>query len=65
MRVEHHEPDPQALARQKSDFTAEGAPFPCQQAPSAQDRADAGTPLRTKPHRDTLTLKRPSRARYP
>jgi hypothetical protein len=65
MTPSRNEPDPQALAEQKRDFTSEGAPAPGKQAPSAQDRAEAATAPRTQPHRETLTLKRPSRARYP
>lgn len=65
MTPSRNDPDSQALAEQKSDFTAEGAPAPTKQAPSAQDRAEATTTPRTQPPRGTLTLKRPSRARYP
>lgn len=59
---------PQTLAEQKRDFTAEGAPAPDKQAPSSTPRqacADAATQPPAKLHRETLTLKRASRARYP
>lgn len=57
---------PKALAEQKRDFTAEGALTPEKlpsPPPPRQNRTDTATPITAKLHRDTLTLKRDSRAR--
>lgn len=61
-----NDPAPKALAEQKRDFTAEGAPAPDKlppPPPPRQSHTDTATPLTAKIHRETLTLKRDSQAR--
>lgn len=67
MTSSSNESDPQALAQKKNDFTpeCECASAPGKQALPSLNRAVAATPPRAQPHRETLTLKRSSRARYP
>lgn len=66
MTPNRNDPDPQALAEQKIDFTAEGAPAPDtlpSPPPPRLGAGDGAAPLTAKLHRATLTLKRESRAR--
>lgn len=65
MTSSNNESDPQALAQKKNDFAAECASAPDKQALPSPNRAMAATPPRAQPLRETLTLKRFSRARYP